>query len=102
MKAENIQLHIQYATEYKGSQSLEKEIRLHKFTNVYRSFHFKQQTFMEKRQLEEQECISNLISGSGLICCCTHESHAFPPNDDVRLLCLRLLILSDITGISVA
>lgn len=57
---------------------------------------------MEKRQLEEQECISNLISGDGLICCYTHESHAFPPNDDVRLLCLRLLILSDITGISLA
>lgn len=86
--------------EYKGSRSLEKEIRLHKFMNVYRSFHFKQQTFMEKRHLGEQECTSNLISGSGLICC--YDSHAFPPNDNVRLLCLTLLILSDITGISLA
>lgn len=57
---------------------------------------------MEKRQLGEQECTSNLISGSGLICCYTHESHAFPPNDNVKLLCLTLLILSDITGISLA
>lgn len=88
--------------DYKGSQSLEKEIRLHKFTNVYRSFHFKQQTFMERRHLGEQESTSNLISGSGLICCYIHESHAFPPNDNVRLLCLTLLILSDITGISLA
>lgn len=70
------------------------------FFNICRGFHFKQQTFMDKRQLGKGMYI-DLVSGSGISVITVMNPHKFFSNDNERFLCLPLLILSALTDFGI-